>query len=111
MLHSHPPKFSSSVIDSHAHILEYGASQQLPLEGTKTIQGTEIITILILFLHLSMVPDTVARVRDYILSNPDLHNDTSKFIMGGGWDHTAWPTTGWPTSVCSFRVSPVEGRA
>lgn len=27
------------VKDSHAHILEYGATKQLPLEGTKTIQG------------------------------------------------------------------------
>ena len=25
--------------DSHAHILEYGATQQLPLEDTETIQG------------------------------------------------------------------------
>jgi hypothetical protein len=43
--------------------------------------------------------DTVARVREYILSNPDVYNDTSKFILGGGWDHTIWPTTGWPTAV------------
>ena len=43
--------------------------------------------------------ETVARVRDFILSNPDIHNDTSKSITGGGWDHTNWPTTIWPTSV------------
>ncbi|KAG6891753.1 hypothetical protein C0992_006174 [Termitomyces sp. T32_za158] len=67
--------------DSHAHILEYGATQQLPLEGTKTVQ------------------DTVARVRNFILANPDIHNDTSKFVIGGGWDHTIWPTAGWPTSA------------
>ncbi|KAF9467258.1 amidohydrolase family-domain-containing protein [Collybia nuda] len=78
--------------DSHAHILEYGATQQLPLEGTKTIQ------------------DTVARVRDYILSNPDLHNDTSKFVMGGGWDHTAWPTNGWPTSAHLDEDPVIRGR-
>lgn len=40
-------------------------------------------------------------MRDFILSNPDIHNDTSKFIIGGGWDHTVWPTTGWPTAVRS----------
>lgn len=49
----------------------------------------------ILLKHL----ETVARVRGYILSNPDVLNDTSKFILGGGWDHTVWPTTGWPSSV------------
>jgi predicted amidohydrolase YtcJ len=25
--------------DSHAHILEYGAAKQLPLEGAKSIKG------------------------------------------------------------------------
>ncbi|KAG6832492.1 hypothetical protein H0H87_001417 [Tephrocybe sp. NHM501043] len=78
--------------DSHAHILEYGASKELPLEGTKTIE------------------DTVARVRDFILSNPDIHNDTSKFIIGGGWDHTVWPTSGWPTSAHLDEDPVVRGR-
>ncbi|RDB25349.1 putative amidohydrolase YtcJ [Hypsizygus marmoreus] len=78
--------------DSHAHILEYGATQQLPLEGTKTIE------------------DTVARVRNFILSNPDIFNDTSKFIMGGGWDHTVWPTTGWPTAAHLDEDPVIRGR-
>ncbi|KAF5385987.1 hypothetical protein D9615_002411 [Tricholomella constricta] len=78
--------------DSHAHILEYGAAQQLPLEGTKNIQ------------------DTVARVRDFILANPDVYNDTSKFIVGGGWDHTIWPTTGWPTSAHLEDDPVIRGR-
>ncbi|KAF8894936.1 amidohydrolase family-domain-containing protein [Gymnopilus junonius] len=66
------------ISDSHAHILEYGATQQLPLEGAKTIQ------------------DAVALVREYILTNSDIFNDTSKFIIGGGWDHTIWPS--WPSA-------------
>ncbi|KAF8070294.1 amidohydrolase family-domain-containing protein [Lyophyllum atratum] len=78
--------------DSHAHILEYGAAQQLPLEGTSTIQ------------------DTVARVRDFILANPDFHNDTTKFIVGGGWDHTVWPTTGWPTAAHLDEDPVIRGR-
>ena len=45
------------------------------------------------------VLDAVARVRAFILSNPDVLNDTSKPITGGGWDHTVWPSTSWPTSV------------
>ncbi|KAJ4468274.1 amidohydrolase family-domain-containing protein [Lentinula aciculospora] len=67
--------------DSHAHILEYGATLQLPLEGTMSVN------------------ETVARVRDYILSNPDIHSDRSKFVLGGGWDHTVWPSGAWPTAA------------
>ncbi|KAG6862307.1 hypothetical protein C0995_016005 [Termitomyces sp. Mi166 len=78
--------------DSHAHILEYGATQQLPLEGTKTVQ------------------DTVARVRDFILANPDILNDTSKFVIGGGWDHTIWPSSGWPTSAHLDEDPVIRGR-
>ncbi|TFK44572.1 amidohydrolase family-domain-containing protein [Crucibulum laeve] len=80
------------ISDSHGHILEYGASQQLPLEGTKTIQ------------------DTVARVREFILSNPDVYNDTSKFIMGGGWDHTVWPSSGWPSAADLDADPVIRGR-
>ncbi|KAG6920121.1 hypothetical protein DXG01_010189 [Tephrocybe rancida] len=78
--------------DSHAHILEYGAAQLLQLEGTSTIE------------------DTVTRVREYILSNPEIQNDTSKFIIGGGWDHTIWPTTGWPTSAQLDADPVIRGR-
>ncbi|GLB37251.1 putative amidohydrolase family protein [Lyophyllum shimeji] len=78
--------------DSHGHILEYGAAQGLPLEGTKTIQ------------------DTVARVRNFILANPDIHNDTTKFIVGGGWDHTVWPSTGWPSAADLDEDPVIRGR-
>ncbi|KAF9071018.1 amidohydrolase family-domain-containing protein [Rhodocollybia butyracea] len=67
--------------DSHAHILEYGSTLQLPLEGTKTVN------------------ETVARVRNYILSNTDVHSNTSLWIHAQGWDHTAWPSQAWPTAV------------
>ncbi|KAG1896052.1 amidohydrolase family-domain-containing protein [Suillus fuscotomentosus] len=66
--------------DSHAHILEYGASKQLLLESAKTIK------------------DTVALVRQHILDNNDILNDPSKIIEGWGWDHTSWPVEEWPTS-------------
>ncbi|KAJ7354162.1 amidohydrolase family-domain-containing protein [Mycena albidolilacea] len=66
--------------DSHGHLLEYGASRQLPLEGTTTIS------------------DTVARVREYILSTPAILNNPDAFIRGGGWDHTSWPGAAWPTA-------------
>jgi len=76
--------------DSHAHILEYGAARQLPLEGAKTIR------------------DAVARVRQYILDTPDIYNDTSKVITGGGWDHTSW--LGWPSAADLDADDVVRGR-
>ncbi|KAK7472894.1 hypothetical protein VKT23_001002 [Stygiomarasmius scandens] len=78
--------------DSHAHILEYGASQQLPLEGTKSVN------------------DTVKRVKEYILANPDVKRDKSKFILGGGWDHTAWPSNGLPSAADLDADPVIEGR-
>ncbi|KAF9255098.1 amidohydrolase 3 [Marasmius fiardii PR-910] len=66
--------------DSHAHILEYGKTAQLALEGTETVD------------------ETVALVREYILSNPDLLRDKSRVIFGGGWDHMSWLTRKFPTA-------------
>ncbi|KAH7915226.1 amidohydrolase family-domain-containing protein [Hygrophoropsis aurantiaca] len=74
--------------DSHAHILEYGANRQLPLEGGKSIEGT------------------VALVKQHILENPDTYKDTSKIIEGWGWDHTSWPVEEWPNSD-AFESDPV----
>ncbi|KAE9401637.1 amidohydrolase 3 [Gymnopus androsaceus JB14] len=78
--------------DSHAHILEYGSTLQLPLEGTKTIN------------------ETVARVRNYILSNADIRSDKSKFVLGGGWDHTSWPNGAWPTAADLDSDPVIHGR-
>ncbi|KAK6985112.1 Amidohydro-3 domain-containing protein [Favolaschia claudopus] len=66
--------------DSHGHLLEYGASKQLPLEGTSTIN------------------ETVGRVRSYILLTPSVLENQNAFIRGGGWDHTSWPGSAWPTA-------------
>ncbi|EKM80842.1 hypothetical protein AGABI1DRAFT_112574 [Agaricus bisporus var. burnettii JB137-S8] len=60
------------VSDSHAHILEYGASHEIPFEGSPTIA------------------DAVSRVRDAILNDPDTINNKTKWIRGSGWDHTVW---------------------
>ncbi|KAI0818459.1 amidohydrolase family-domain-containing protein [Trametes gibbosa] len=68
--------------DSHAHVLEYGATKQMPLEGT------------------SSVAETVARVRAYIEADPEILEDKTKFVEGWGWDHTKWLLEEWPTSAC-----------
>lgn len=78
--------------DSHAHILEYGATRELPLGGGKTLE------------------DTVALVRQYILDNNDILNDSSKFVEGWGWDHTSWPAEEWPTSDALEMDPIVRGR-
>ncbi|TFK54024.1 hypothetical protein OE88DRAFT_1654482 [Heliocybe sulcata] len=78
--------------DSHAHMLEYGASRQLPLEGAKTITAA------------------VSLVRRYIESDPDVANDTSKYIEGWGWDHTSWPKQEFPTAADLEADPVVRGR-
>ncbi|KAK0461124.1 amidohydrolase family-domain-containing protein [Desarmillaria tabescens] len=66
--------------DSHAHILEYGASRLIPLEQGQTIK------------------EVVTSVRDYIVSDPDIFNNKSKVVQGWGWDHTVWPEGRWPNA-------------
>ncbi|KAJ7078906.1 amidohydrolase family-domain-containing protein [Mycena belliarum] len=78
--------------DAHGHLLEYGASRQLALEGTKDIQ------------------ETVARVRNYVLANPDIHSNMSTYVLGGGWDHTVWPTSRWPTAADLDSDPVLKGR-
>ncbi|KIK64916.1 hypothetical protein GYMLUDRAFT_220129 [Collybiopsis luxurians FD-317 M1] len=67
--------------DSHAHIIENGFKMQLELETCKSI--TEILD----------------RVKAYILSHPDVHNDPSRWIEGFGWDQTKWPEKRFPTAA------------
>lgn len=50
--------------------------------------------------------ETVQRVRDFILANPEIRDDTSAFIEGWGWDHTKWDPEEWPTAVCAFLMDP-----
>ncbi|KAL0956102.1 hypothetical protein HGRIS_002270 [Hohenbuehelia grisea] len=80
------------LIDSHAHILEYGASQQLPLDDATSVQ------------------DVVLRVRNFILANPEVVADPAKVILGGGWDHTFWPQNSWPTSEDLDADPVIRGR-
>ncbi|KAG5221307.1 amidohydrolase family-domain-containing protein [Salix suchowensis] len=48
---------------SHGHILEYGASRELLLDGAASVQ------------------DAVARVREYVLANRDVYKDTTRYIL------------------------------
>jgi Amidohydrolase family len=75
------------LVDSHAHIMEYGWSRSLNLSGA------------------SGVEDVVRRVREYVLkkqSGGALIDDTA-WIEGVGWDQNKWPgwNGGFPTYVCT----------
>ncbi|TBU22980.1 amidohydrolase family-domain-containing protein [Dichomitus squalens] len=78
--------------DSHSHVLEYGATKQMPLEGTTS------------------VAETVQRVKAYILADPDILNDKSKYVEGWGWDHTKWLLEEWPTYQALDADPIVAGR-
>ncbi|KAI0790696.1 amidohydrolase family-domain-containing protein [Abortiporus biennis] len=78
--------------DSHVHVLEYGATQQLPLEGTRSPK------------------ETVQRVHDYILADPEVYDDKTKFIEGWGWDHTQWLLKEWPNTNEMEEDEVIRGR-
>ncbi|RDX40455.1 hypothetical protein OH76DRAFT_1412962 [Lentinus brumalis] len=73
--------------DSHTHVLEYGEKKQIPLDT-------------------SSIEETVSRVREYILSDPEIFHNKSRWIEGWGWDHTKWILEQWPTSQ-AFEADPV----
>ncbi|KAG9316428.1 amidohydrolase family-domain-containing protein [Chiua virens] len=78
--------------DSHAHILEYGATKQLSLEAARSIN------------------ETIALIREYIMEHPDVYHNTSRFVEGWGWDHTSWPVEEWPTADALEEDPVVHGR-
>ena len=48
----------------------------------------------------------MARVAEFIKSNPSINYNRSQFVEGWGWDHTQWPLERWPTSVRLTTVNP-----
>lgn len=38
-------------------------------------------------------------MKAYILADPDIINDKTKYVEGWGWDHTRWLLEQWPTYV------------
>lgn len=90
-----------AILDSHAHMLEYGFTKLLPIEGTRTVKG-EFSSTKITWQILTFCVETVKRVRKYIESHPDLLHNKTILIEGWGWDHTKWTQTVWPTAVRIF---------
>lgn len=93
-----PPGYSMTPgwIDSHAHPLWYGESQNLPLVGAKSVQ------------------EVVDRIENYVRTN---NVKKGEWVMGMGWDQTIWDVKEFPTAV-SWRFwrmltlgGPRDGRA
>lgn len=74
---------------------------ELPLAGSTSIQG-EIQPMTFPCLTGFLITeylDVLERVKAYILSHPDVHSDTTRWIEGWGWDQTKWPIAQFPTAV------------
>ncbi|TFK44025.1 amidohydrolase family-domain-containing protein [Crucibulum laeve] len=74
--------------DSHCHILEYGASRQIPLSTGKNVR------------------DTVSLVEEYIRAHPDLAENVPRVVEGWGWDHASWDVEKLPTWR-DFELNPI----
>ncbi|KLO17744.1 hypothetical protein SCHPADRAFT_820968 [Schizopora paradoxa] len=78
--------------DAHAHIMEQGLKRQLELDGTDSKEAV------------------LERVKAYVLSTPDVLNDSSIWIRGWGWDQTKWNSPEFPTADDFDSIPILRGR-
>ncbi|KAJ3931310.1 MAG: amidohydrolase family-domain-containing protein [Lentinula lateritia] len=74
--------------DAHAHIMINGFKMQLELDSCKSLA------------------EVLEQTKAYIYSHPDIYNNKSQWIEGGGWDQTKWPETGFPHAA-DFDTDPL----
>src|SRR5258708_6549982 len=43
--------------------------------------------------------EVIDHVKSYLVSHPDVTNDTTRWIIGMGWDQTKWPGERFPIAV------------
>jgi hypothetical protein len=43
--------------------------------------------------------EVVTRTRQYVLDNPDVLSDTTRWIVGVGWDQNLWADQSYPLAV------------
>ncbi|KAH9028940.1 amidohydrolase 3, partial [Lactarius hengduanensis] len=79
--------------DAHGHILHWGAKKRLPLHGSASID------------------DVLLRIKQYLLSHPDILHDPTRWILGSGWDQTGWPGGQFPTADNLDREPLLRGRS
>ncbi len=81
------------LIDSHAHLLQYGESAHAAdLVGAKS------------------VGEVVERVAKFVEGNKELKEDKSKFILGLGWDQTKWEGGQFPSAADLEADARLAGR-
>ncbi|KAI0063272.1 amidohydrolase 3 [Artomyces pyxidatus] len=78
--------------DAHAHILEWGYKEQLPLADCLSVD------------------DVITKLKQYLHSHPDVLQDPTRWITGMGWDQTKWPTGQFPTADDFDREPLLRGR-
>ncbi|KAH9056815.1 amidohydrolase 3, partial [Lactarius vividus] len=79
--------------DAHGHILHWGAKKRLPLHGSASID------------------DVLLRIKQYLLSHPDILHDPTRWILGSGWDQTGWSGGQFPTADDLDREPLLRGRS
>nr|GAT57888.1 amidohydrolase 3 [Mycena chlorophos] len=77
--------------DAHAHLLQQGQKMQLELDGAASID------------------EVVERIKRYILANPKVHEDPTRWIRGIGWDQGKWDGK-FPTAADLSRDPLLRGR-
>ena len=64
---------------------------RLPLAGSRSVQDTVYTLSPFRDPWVTFCQDVFERIKDYILSHPDVKNNQSWWIEGMGWDQTKWP--------------------
>ncbi|VDC03172.1 unnamed protein product [Peniophora sp. CBMAI 1063] len=67
--------------DAHAHTLQWGFKEQLPLAGSRSIK------------------EIIQKIEAYVRSHPEVEADRSRWIRGLGWDQTRFEEGRWPTAA------------
>jgi len=70
------------LIDSHAHMLQYG-------EG---VHAADLV-------GAASVGEVVERLAKFVEANNEVNEDKSRFILGLGWDQTKWEGAQFPTAA------------
>ncbi|KAG9026653.1 hypothetical protein FRB95_008623 [Tulasnella sp. JGI-2019a] len=78
--------------DAHAHVLDYGSIRELSLYDTNSIAGV------------------IQRLREYILSKPEILNDKSTLIMSWGWNQELYPGKAFPVAADLDTDDILKGR-
>ncbi|KAJ9103233.1 hypothetical protein QFC21_002656 [Naganishia friedmannii] len=78
------------LVDSHAHSLQYGWSQQLPLRGSASVE------------------DVIAKVEAYVKTHKKQIED-GRWAEGAGWDQNIWPVKSFPKATDLDKSPALKG--